>query len=129
VRVAVFGAHLSGQPLHHELTDRRAVLARGARTAPRYRLFALATTPPKPGLVRVGDGELGASIACEVWELPRTELGAFFDAVRAPLCLGTIELDDGERVAGFLCESYAVARGEDISRFGGWAAYVARSPA
>jgi allophanate hydrolase len=126
-RVAVFGAHLSGQPLNHELTRRRAVLARAARTAPRYRLFALPTTPPKPGLVRVQSGEPGASIACEIWDLPRAEIGSFFSVVTAPLCLGTIELDDGERVAGFICESYATRGAEDISRFGGWTAYLAQS--
>ena len=61
VRLAVVGAHLSGQPLNHELTDRGARLVRTTRTAPIYRLFALpGTTPPKPGLLRVaadaGDG-------------------------------------------------------------------------
>jgi allophanate hydrolase len=47
------GAHLSGQPLNHELLAAGGVLAGPAVTAPRYRLFALDTTPPKPGLVRV----------------------------------------------------------------------------
>jgi allophanate hydrolase len=47
VRIAVVGAHLAGQPLNWQLTDRNARLVRAARTAPRYQLFALpGTTPP-----------------------------------------------------------------------------------
>lgn len=57
IAVAVVGAHLSGQPLNHQLTGLSARLVRACHTAPRYRLFALpGTTPPKPGLVRVAHG-------------------------------------------------------------------------
>ncbi|MFX8653190.1 allophanate hydrolase, partial [Acinetobacter baumannii] len=41
VRLAVVGAHLSGQPLNHQLTDRQARLVATTRTAAGYRLFAL----------------------------------------------------------------------------------------
>ena len=61
VLLAVAGAHLRGQPLNHQLTERGARFVRSCRTAPDYRLFALpATVPPKPGLLRdpgfAGDG-------------------------------------------------------------------------
>jgi allophanate hydrolase len=123
-RVAVVGAHLSGLPLNRELTERGARLVRRARTAPRYRLFALpGTTPPKPGMVRVaGDG--GQTIELEVWELPIGAFGAFVAGVPAPLSIGTIELDDGATVQGFLCEAVATDGAEDISRFGGWRRYL-----
>src|SRR5581483_2375572 len=53
VLLAVAGAHLSGQPLNHQLTSRGARLARACRTSRHYRLYALqGTVPPKPGLVR-----------------------------------------------------------------------------
>ena len=53
IAVAVVGAHLSGEPLNHQLTELGGRLLRACRTAPVYRLFALpGTTPPKPGLVR-----------------------------------------------------------------------------
>jgi allophanate hydrolase len=55
VDLLVVGAHLSGQSLNHELVAVGATLVGPADTAPRYRLFALATIPPKPGLVRVTD--------------------------------------------------------------------------
>ena len=36
-----------------------------------------------------------------------------------------LELDDGTRVLGFLCESYALEGARDISGFGGWRNYLA----
>jgi allophanate hydrolase len=120
LRLAVVGAHLSGQPLNHQLTGLGARLVRTSRTAPRYRLYALpGTTPPKPGLVRTAGGD-GAAIEVEVWEMSRAAFGAFFPLVPPPLCIGTLELEDGERVAGFLCEGYATVGARDISDYGGW---------
>jgi allophanate hydrolase len=54
IDLLVVGAHLSGQPLNHELLAAGGTLLGPAATAPAYRLYALATQPPKPGLVRVG---------------------------------------------------------------------------
>ncbi|MEW2039618.1 allophanate hydrolase [Streptomyces sp. NPDC005534] len=67
-RLAVVGAHLAGQPLNAQLLSLGARLDRTTTTAPVYRLHALATTPPKPGLVHVGAG--GAAVETEVWSLP-----------------------------------------------------------
>jgi allophanate hydrolase len=126
IRLAVVGAHLTGQPLNHQLTDLGARLVRATSTAPSYRLFALAgTVPPKPGLVHTAPGEPGAAIEVEVWEIPRDRFGDFFARVPAPLCLGTVQLDDGERVGGFLCEAHATAGARDISSFGGWRRFLA----
>ena len=121
--LAVAGAHLSGEPLNHQLTGVGAELVRVARTAPRYRLFALpATTPPKPGLVRVAAE--GAAIEVEIWALAPAAFGAFVAAVPAPLAIGKIEIEDGSEVSGFVCEGHAVADAPDISAFGGWRAYL-----
>jgi allophanate hydrolase len=127
IRVAVVGAHLTGLPLNHQLTERGARLIGPARTAPLYRLHALpGTTPPKPGLVRVrnGDGN-GAAIAVEVWEVPEAALGGFVDEIAPPLGIGTLVLEDGSAVKGFLAETYACADAPDISHHGGWRAYLA----
>lgn len=125
--LAVVGAHLSGQPLNHQLTDRGALLLRTARTSPNYRLYALpGTRPPKPGLVRVASGGGGAAIELEVWAVPSSEVGPFLAGVGAPLAIGSVELDDGSRVHGFLCESHAATNAEDISSLGGWRAYLNR---
>ncbi|MGA3190654.1 MAG: allophanate hydrolase [Bryobacteraceae bacterium] len=71
VSVAVVGAHLSGQPLNWQLTERRARLVKTSKTAPGYRLYALeGTVPAKPGLVR--DVKFaGAGIEVEVWRCRR----------------------------------------------------------
>jgi allophanate hydrolase len=126
LHLAVVGAHLQGQPLNRELTDRGGTLVRAGRTANCYRLYALAgTTPPKPGLVRVEAGA-GTAIAIEVWSLPREGWADFVAAIPAPLGIGTLLLEDGSPVKGFLCEPAALAGAEDISRFGGWRAYRQR---
>ena len=125
VRLAVVGAHLSGLPLNHQLTDRGARLVWTGTTAPSYRLYALPnTTPPKPGLVRVAAN--GAALALEVWELSISAFGSFVAAVPPPLCIGTVTLSTGESVKGFLCEPAALVGAEDITHFGGWRAYRAQ---
>ena len=125
VQVAVVGAHLSGMPLNGQLLERGACRVSVTRTAPDYRLFALAgSVPPKPGLLRVGPGE-GAAIELEVWRMPVREYGSFVAAIPPPLGIGTLYLEDGSRVQGFLCEPSALAGSPDISAHGGWRAYVA----
>jgi allophanate hydrolase len=123
--LAVVGAHLTGQPLNHQLTDRDASLARTTTTSSCYRLYALDTEPPKPGLVRVGEGEAGAgAVEVEVWELDDAAFGSFVAAVPPPLCIGTVLLADGSSVMGFLCETVALDGAPDITASGGWRAHL-----
>ncbi|MEJ7845248.1 MAG: allophanate hydrolase [Acidimicrobiales bacterium] len=126
VHLAVCGAHLEGQPLHHQLQARGARLVARTATAPAYRMVCLATTPPKPGLVRVADGEPGAALEVEVWALDAARFGTLVDGVPAPLTIGTVELTDGRAVNGFLCEPHAAAGAPDITAHGGWRAWLAR---
>ncbi len=123
VRVAVVGAHLSGLPLNHQLTERNARLASTTQTAPTYRFYAL-PDGKRPGLIKVEAG--GASIACEVWEMPAANFGSFVAAIPAPLGIGKLELADGSVVNGFICEGIGVADAQDITEFGGWRAWLAR---
>ncbi|WP_069771805.1 allophanate hydrolase [Streptomyces sp. LUP30] len=124
-RVAVVGAHLSGQPLNGQLLALGARLDRTTATAPVYRLHALRTSPPKPGLVYVGprDG-LGAAIETEVWRIPAEGLGSLLAALPRPMTLGPVELADGTRVPGFLCEPCALTDAEDITAYGSWRTYL-----
>jgi allophanate hydrolase len=131
IPIAVLGAHLAGEPLNHQLTGAGGRFLRAARTAPSYRFYALPNTqPPKPGLARVESD--GVAIELEVWALPAAAFGNFVARVPPPLCIGNLELEDGTRLSGFLCEGHALAGAQDISRFGGWRAYrrgLAGSPA
>jgi allophanate hydrolase len=124
IPIAVAGAHLSGQPLNHQLTDLGGRFLRATQTAPAYKLYALPrTTPPKPGIARVDEG--GAPIAVEIWALSPAAFGTFVSKIPPPLCIGSLELADGSRVSGFLAEPHALAGAADITSFGGWRAYLA----
>ena len=65
-----------------------------------------------------------AAIDVDVWELPATAFGSFVAGIPALLCIGTVELADGSRVQGFVCEAYAVVAATDITALGGWCAYL-----
>ena len=123
--IAVCGAHMSGLPLNRELLALGATLRAPARTMPDYRLYALPNaSPARPGLIRVGEGE-GAAIELEVWDLPSTQIGPLLSRIASPLGLGSVRLADGSSVHGFLCEGCVAPQAEDITRYGGWRAYIA----
>ena len=125
IELAVVGAHLSGLPLNGELTALGARFLRAARTVPEYRLHALpGDGPRRPGLLRVPAGE-GHRIETEVWALAPAAFGRFVAAIPAPLGIGTLRLDDGTAPKGFVCEAEGVREALDISRYGGWRAYLA----
>ncbi len=125
VALAVVGAHLSGQPLNWQLTERGGRLIRCCRTAAGYRLYKLeGTLPPKPGLVR--DPEFrGPGIEVEVWAIPEDRFSGLVAAVPPPLGIGKATLEDGEVVGCFLCEPFAVPGAAEITRYGGWRQYLA----
>ena len=124
VIVAVVGAHLSGMPLNGQLTERGATLLESTQTSAAYRFYALpGTVPPKPGLVRTGEG---APIAVELWAMPIERYGSFVALIPSPLGIGTLELIDGRTVQGFVCEPWATQGAEDITALGGWRVYMAR---
>jgi allophanate hydrolase len=125
VSLAVVGAHLSGEPLNHQLVALGARLSQTIDTAPGYRLYALPDTEPaKPGLVGGGPAD-GPGIELEIWELPIESFGRLVASVPPPLAIGTVTLADGRTVKGFLCEADAVADARDITAHGGWRAWRA----
>ena len=124
IQLAVVGAHLHGMPLHFQLEDRHARLVKKARTASLYRLYAMGTVPPKPALMHVGEGD-GVSLELEIYELDFASFGSFVAEVPAPLAIGTVVLDDGTEVKGFVAEPRARDNAKDVSEFGGWRAYIA----
>jgi allophanate hydrolase len=128
IAIAVVGAHLSGMALNGELKALGGRLLEQARTAADYRLYALDTVPPKPGMLRVAAGT-GASIELEVWALPAGSFGKFVAAIPPPLSIGTVRLADGRGVKGFIVEAADVDGAREISAFGGWRAFVAEAAA
>ena len=45
-------------------------------------------------------------------------------AGKAVAAIGTVALEDGSSVKGFLCETHATREARDISSFGGWRAWL-----
>lgn len=122
--VFVCGAHMSGMPLNREIVALGGRFLRSCRTAPVYRLHALAGgPPPRPGLSRSTRG--GRAIGGEIWALPMAAVGRFLAGIPAPLGLGTVLLEDDTSEAGFICEGVALETAEDVSDHGDWRSYLA----
>jgi allophanate hydrolase len=124
VELVVFGAHLKGGPLVHQLTDLGARWTGEVTTAPRYRMSVLPTTPAKPAITRVPDGAAGAALLGHRWLLSPAALGRFLAALPVPMQLGKVEFDDGTWRTAFGCDG-AAATGADISAYGSWPAAIA----
>ena len=123
IRIVVCGAHMQGLPLNHQLADRKARLLKRTVTAPYYRLYALAGGPPqRPGLMR--DERNGVAIEVEVWEMPAEQFGSFIKLVPQPLGIGTLELKDGSKEKGFICEHFAIETAKDVTSYGGWRGFL-----
>jgi allophanate hydrolase len=124
IRIAVCGAHMRSLPLNHQLTDLGAHFEKESATSSGYRLYAVPEKlPPRPGLLRDATSE--ASVKLELWRMPLENFGAFMLQIASPLCIGTVFLEDGSSVYGFLCESEALKDAEEITAFGGWRGYLA----
>jgi len=122
--VAVCGLHMRGFSLEKQMLEHQAVYIGPAKTSAQYRMVELTTNPNKPGLIRA---DKGSAIEVELWEMPISQLGSFVSLIPSPLCFGTIELENGSAVKGFLCEANAMETGLDITSFGGWRNFVASS--
>ena len=124
VELVVFGAHLLGGPLTHQLTDLGARWAGELTTAARYRMTVLDSTPAKPAVNRVADDAPGTGLYGHRWLLSPAALGRFLAALPAPMQLGKVEFADGSWRTAFGCDA-AAATGTDISAYGSWPAAVA----
>jgi allophanate hydrolase len=72
----------------------------------------------------IHDAEHGAAIEVEVWELAPADFGDFVSKIPAPLGIGKVTLAGGEQVPGFIAEPRAMVGSEEITRFGGWRAWL-----
>ncbi len=121
--LAVCGAHMSGLSLSSQMEEAGATLAFSGRTAPCYRMKIVPeSTPCRPALIRVREG--GCSLAVEVWDMPRAAVGDFLKKIPAPLGLGSVQLNDGSWVTGFICESALLQDAMDISEYGSFRTFL-----
>ena len=124
VELVVFGAHLRGGPLAHQLTDLGARWAGEITTAPRYRMTVVPSSPTKPAVSRVAEGATGAALYGQRWLMSAAALGRFLVALPPPMQLGKVECADGSWRTGFGCDASAAA-GVDVTAYGSWPAAVA----
>ena len=85
-------------------------------------------TQCRAGMVKVRDGS-GKSMYLEVFKLPIENVGRFLQLIPPPLGLGTVDLEDGESVKGFICEGYVTSENsgyevQDITHLQSWLEFV-----
>jgi allophanate hydrolase len=127
ILLAVAGAHLSGEPLNHDLVLRGATLAFESRTASDYRMFVVDGPVPRPGVTRTLTPSDGPGIEVEVWRLPAASLAGFLATVTPPLAIGPVDLIDGQQVLGFVCTADAADPDREITAAGSWRKFQASS--
>ena len=121
IQVAVCGAHLKGQPLHHQLETLKATFVKTTQTADTYRMYAFESDGiEKPGLVK---SETGGALYLEIYALTPDAFGRFVELIPSPLGIGTITLSGGESVKSFIAEPIVVELGTDITAHGDWRVY------
>ncbi|HEX4804305.1 MAG TPA: gamma-glutamylcyclotransferase [Conexibacter sp.] len=121
---AMYGTVMRGQPHHHRIDG--AEYLRDGRTAPRYRLLTVGGEYPL--MVEAAGEAAGGSIAVQVFSLTQSIWRGKVDREPEGLLEGEVELDDGSTVAIMLGDpAWLAGRDdvEDITSFGGWAAFAA----
>lgn len=123
ILVGVCGAHMEGLPLNWQLTDLDAKLVQKTRTKKGYRLFVLENKDPiRPGMIY--DSSSDTQIELEVWSMPVENFGKFMKQIASPLGIGTVYLEDGSGVYGFLCEADFVKDAKEISDLKSWRNFI-----
>ena len=121
IRLAVNGTLMRGLELNGNLIAAGATFARETTTGPHYRLWSI--DDRHPAMVRVRRG--GSAIAVEVWEVPAAGLAAILLEEPSGLCVGKVRLADGEETLGVLGEPLLCEGQREITKYGGWRAYLA----
>ena len=117
----VNGTLMQGLELHGNLSG--AELLQETATAPRYRLHTI--RDEHPGMYEVSEGEEGASIAGELYQVPTEVLLKVIESEPAGLYRGPVQPVDGRTVPGILYARELAEGHPDITAHGGWRQYRA----
>lgn len=120
INLAVNGTLMRGLELNANMLEAGAIFVREAKTVPAYRLWSIGDR--HPAMMRVASG--GVAVAVEVWAVPPEGLASILLQEPPGLCIGKVTLADGEELLGVLGEPLLCEGQRDISRHGGWRAYV-----
>jgi hypothetical protein len=121
INLAVNGTLMRGLALNSNLVELGATFLREAMTESAYRLWSIGDI--HPAMVRVREG--GAAIAVELWQVPAAGLGLLLLQEPPGLSIGKVRLADGELVLGVLGEPILCEHQLEITKWGGWRAYMA----
>jgi carbamate kinase len=121
VLLAVNGTLMRGLKLNPNMIAAKATFVREAMTEPAYRLWTV--NDDHPAMVRVTDGT-GVKVAVEVWSVPAAGLAGILLNEPPGLSIGKVKLDDGSTVLGVLGEPALVEGHREITKYGGWRAYI-----
>jgi hypothetical protein len=122
VLLAVNGTLMRGLKLNPNMVAAKATFVRETMTEPAYRLWTI--NDEHPAMVRVTDGT-GVKVAVEVWSVPAAGLASILLDEPPGLCIGKVRLEDGSTVLGVLGEPALVDGQREITKYGGWRAYIA----
>ncbi len=121
-RIFICGSALRGQPDHGNLGN--AVFIRSAATQPRYRLHA-AGDAWHPAIYETETN--GIAIPGEIYELTQADFDYLKDNEPPNMYPCDVTLEDGSIAIAFLYPKALIDeyQWQDISHFGGWAAFKA----
>ncbi len=122
VLLAVNGTLMRGLKLNPNMLAAKATFVREAKTESVYRIWTV--NDEHPAMVRVTDGK-GVQVALEVWSVPAAGLASILLNEPPGLSIGKVKLEDGSTVLGVLGEPALVEGQKEITRYGGWRAYIA----
>ncbi|HEY9880381.1 MAG TPA: glutamyl-tRNA amidotransferase [Leptolyngbyaceae cyanobacterium] len=120
IQLAVNGTLMRGLELNPNLLNVGAEFLKETTTAPVYRLWSIGDV--HPAMVRVREG--GVAIALEVWAVPAPGLIQVLQQEPPGLCIGKVQLSEGEEVLGVLGEPILCEGQKEITEYGGWRAYI-----
>ena len=122
VLLAVNGTLMRGLKLSPNMEAAGATFVRETTTEPAYRLWTI--NDDHPAMVRMTDGT-GVPIAVEIWSVPPAGLSGILLKEPPGLTIGKVKLEDGSTVLGVIGEPALVEGQKEITKHGGWRAYVA----
>lgn len=125
VLLAVNGTLMRGLRLNPNMVAAKAAFVRETKTEATYRLWTI--NDEHPAMLRVTDGT-GVKVAVEVWSVPPAGLAGILLNEPPGLCIGKVRLEDGSLVLGVLGEQALVEGHREITKYGGWRAYLAQHP-
>jgi len=121
IPIAVNGTLMRGLKLNPNMVKAGGEFVREDVTVKAYRLWSV--NDEHPAMVRVTD-DSGTAVAVEIWSLPASGFASLLLSEPPGLSIGKVRLADGTVVLGVLGEPALVEGKKEITKYGGWRAYI-----